>query len=665
MDRTETKILGDESSSSVALDEPRFEFVWENEEDSTTRVLTPRENQTLEELLEDLQIFSGNLRVRRVTPQAPSASAPSATSTSRQIPLVEESGGTGRIEEFESTGSLPIFSDVSTPAFPNRPYASEEFRVPTTYPRGTDQQQEYEDGVPPRMDRTNKAVPHRRRTVMKKRTSMRELAQLDSFSDSQGQTRLHYICAAKSIDFRRVGDLVERYPNMVKQQDSHGRLPLHVLSNNSELIDSSDGRKAATKCALFLMDVYPEGIVTLDSDGRMPFTYLILKWVEWAFDSREQAEQRNSGESSQSRSVSAVIAKINRKLQSMNGVKEEKSPDATTSMMSFSERVSSVNWNASQGSSVVANLRDSMSKSSNRFPPVLVFDEVEWCFEMLSFGMDHLGGKPLDPNKKIRPTLAYTRQREQRKALAQNIAEIPGLLRTVLLIESKETRSFIVECSAMRRAFFCPEIIGPWLTSMMRYTKGTSLDVALDFLKALSRLKVEDHVGGYRKAQPADEKEFHSAKRKIFKAVDNLGDVIPTLLIAGEDATNKAVATPLVCFIMNRQMMTPFTVGTGIGEFLLHLCLILVFRQVVLEDIPDEEFFIHFPWMRLQSVIFWIATHELVFKVCEFVSLSRISKRNAMRVAFGWWPLIEISGTVLALWAAVRLDKGGAEETEL
>jgi hypothetical protein len=151
----------------------------------------------------------------------------------------------------------------------------------------------------------------------------------------------------------------------------------------------------------------------------------------------------------------------------------------------------------------------------------------------------------------------------------------------------------------------------------------------------------------------------------MYKSVETLGDLIPTLLIAGEEATSKAVTTPLVCFIMNRRMATPFTVGTGIGSFLLHLSAMLAFRQIVLPEIGEKDLFVHFPWMNYQSVIFWVATHHIIFKLCEFVALSRISKNDAKKVVFGWWPLFETSGIVLALWASLVLEKGSSHEKEV
>jgi hypothetical protein len=495
------------------------------------------------------------------------------------------------------------------------------------------------------------------RRHMTKRVSIKDLTPPDvekerrnsNDDDTPGRTVLHHLCASPTIDFRRFSDLVEQFPTMVKQTDARGQLPLHILGNNSELINYGDGQKLGTRCAILLMDKYPQGIVTEDAEGRMPFTQLIVKWVQWTFD-QEQLNSKHSLSPSHSLrdgGLSSVMSKLNQTFHSIHGSKSSKHAPQEGKAMSVNDMM------ACGGHSTLDSLRDCVNKSSNRFPPVMIFDEVEWCFQMLSQGMDHLGGKPLIPGKQTRPTLTYKKQREQREALARNVVAIPGILKTILLVESKVIRSNILESSVIRRSLLCSEAVGPWLTSMIRYKKGYSSEVALDFLQTLSRLNGEDYVGGYRKMLPEDESAFVVAKLDVYKAIERIGDLIPTLLIAGEEATGQAVTTPIVAFIMNRQMARPFTVGTGVGECVLHVTAIFAFRQRLLNYVSESLIFANFPWMTLNSVIFWVAINEVVFKLCEYVALAQVSASSARKVAFGRWSMIEFMGIVLALIAAV------------
>jgi hypothetical protein len=266
----------------------------------------------------------------------------------------------------------------------------------------------------------------------------------------------------------------------------------------------------------------------------------------------------------------------------------------------------------------------------------MIFDEVEWCFEMLSIAIQHLGGRPLDAKQKVRPRLAYSKQRHDRQALALNVISIPLLLKSVLLLESKETRRKILDSALIRRALLCHEGIGPWLTYMIRYRKGSSSEIAIDFLATLSNVSLEDYVGEYRKALPQDEKVFQETKLQIFEKVETLTDLIPSLLVIGEELLDRAISTPLIWFVMNRRITTPFTVGLAVTDFKLHLVTMLAFRQLVLTNVEDHLPAI-LPNITLTSVIFFIGIHHIVRKICEGIALARISRKVARQYILEFW----------------------------
>jgi len=103
---------------------------------------------------------------------------------------------------------------------------------------------------------------------------------------------------------------------------------------------------------------------------------------------------------------------------------------------------------------------------------------------------------------------------------------------------------------------------------------------------------------------PRDESLFRAAELELYGAVDELGDVIPSILVAGEDATDQAVATPVIYLVMNRRIARPFTVGIGMTDFELHIVAMLAFRQAMLDQTSNRDIFNRFPWMNLTSVIF-------------------------------------------------------------
>ena len=192
---------------------------------------------------------------------------------------------------------------------------------------------------------------------------------------------------------------------------------------------------------------------------------------------------------------------------------------------------------------------------------------------------------------------------------------------------------------------------------MIRHRRRrNSADLAVDFLNLLSGLTVEDFIGTYRKSEARDIELFHSAKLEVFQAVEALGDVIPSLLLAGQRIIDKAVATPTICFVMNRMSANPFTIGLGITDVKLHIIAMVVFRQVTLESRETEELFEYFPWMTFSSVILWIAVYHTARKICEYSAVRRLSRSSANRLFFQFWSILDVLSLILATGVCVKVE---------
>jgi hypothetical protein len=469
---------------------------------------------------------------------------------------------------------------------------------------------------------------------LRKETSMRNLANLPGLADGGDvlQTELHELVSSLDLTVRRMEEVIAKDPEAVKETDSRGRLPLHLLGANSDLVNNGDGQGIARHCAIILMELYPEAIVQMDKEGKMPFVFLIQKWVEWTHD---QDDARSKAIAATKSLPSTIRGKVIQLVQ-------VGSRHNTTS-----------SGNKNSVTSVGTDPRESsLTESSNRFPPVQIFEEVEWCFEMLSLAMDHLGGKPLDSKQNTRPTLSYRKQRKDRLALAENLVSIPQVLKTTLLLESNTVRNKIMDSSAVRRALLCQESVGPWLTSMLRYKKGSSSEIAVRFLLKLSQLSVGDYVGDYRKPLPQDEMLFDTAKVEVYKAVKKLRDIVPSLLILNDELMDQALATPVIWFVMNRQLITPFNVGISTTDFQLLLTTIVAVRQASFGKDGDPGTSQVFPFMRILQVVFLTCLYSLIRRICEAYALYRLSSKVAYRYCMNAWHMLDVVGVACALWAS-------------
>lgn len=425
-----------------------------------------------------------------------------------------------------------------------------------------------------------------------------------SFSGMSVFSPLHELLASPDVTLKAVENSVSKSRAMLSLPDSRGRLPLHILGCNRELVSSPRGRFVAIKCAQYLMEVNPDAITTADHDGHVPFTYLIKKWVEWTFmQAQEPTDKKKHGTSS---FMGLAVPFSSRRM-------EAKRTDAGA--------------NASSKSAI------SMRTSIKRFPPAEITESVEWCFEMLSAAMDHLGGKPFDVNARARPRLSYDKQRSDRDALANNLASIPDIFKAILLLESTQMRKLILESSVVRRTLFCPPIVGQWLTNMLRHSNAK---VIVDYLILLSKVSVEDYAGEFRTSLVKDEEQYQEAKLKMFKTMEELDGLIPCLAALNTAETERAVSTSIIWYIMNQSLTRALTVGLAMTDLGLHTTLMLAFRELVL-PLSSSETDHALLFIKPRSTIFFIAVHYIIRRVCEGIALSRISKSLLKHFLLDLW----------------------------
>jgi hypothetical protein len=334
---------------------------------------------------------------------------------------------------------------------------------------------------------------------------------------------LHQKCASSSITLEELEKTLENNPESVSIPDDNGQLPLHILGNNSDLV--VDHPMVATAFGRCLMQIYPEAVIRKDILGRMPFTETIQKWVEWTHISQGERKQIPN-----------------------------------TSSMGWKQLVPAFRSELSLLDGTDAN---ESNESSKKFPPAEITDNVEWCFAMLSTAMDNFGGKTASGTN--RPVLSYSKQLEDRAALAANLNSIPLIFKTIFLLESNACRKHLLETSILRRAILCPGSIGPWLTQMLRRPPIFSR-LAIDYFEVVSSATISDFIGDFRKPQPDDMEKFHKGRRIIYDAIEELGDIIPSLVVLDKLEIDRSADTRVVWYVMSRNLIKPFVVGLVITD---------------------------------------------------------------------------------------------------
>ena len=409
-------------------------------------------------------------------------------------------------------------------------------------------------------------------TIRQKRINERRA----SMSQSSGQasskwsfpTRLHEICAEPDATLAELIECLEDNKEAVFLQDQAGKLPLHILGDNEGLVSSSQGKQVATAFAWKLMEAHPEAITQLDKNGFMPFVTLIADWVTWVYETHKKMRK-------------AKLAASPGLFLRANNVNND-SDQAVTNRDATSN-------------TFFARKTDDFASTTRLFPKPEVWDEVEWCFNMLSMALDELAGKSGSLFKTTRrdvfashhhntggPPTPKKPDAMRREIVCHLISVLPTLLKTVLLIETEggETRRRILKMSVFRRMYLCKECIGDWLTHMLR-KNGSASRRAVDFLELISDTSVRDYTGGHRATLVDDIQKYHEEKEAVFDAVNDLEGTIGSLVTMENRQTERAAATGVIWHIMGDRLARPFVLGLVLVDLVLHISLMVAFRNNV------------------------------------------------------------------------------------
>ena len=438
-------------------------------------------------------------------------------------------------------------------------------------------------------------------------------------AESDYASALHEACDSPFATLSELEDALHYHPDTVSKQDEDGKLPLHILSNNLELIKHGGeaGREMATSFAKKLIKAYPNGALTTDSAGRVPFTDLIRQWIEWTYESDKGTQPTGNTSDRTAPGSKSFASRLALKL----GNNSDHRRNQTTRQLAGISESGQVDGGTSTGGG-----------SLKKFPPAEITEEVDWCFDMLSVAMDLSGGKTAAGVS--RPLLSYQKQLLDREKLASEIASIPLLLKTIFLLESNSARTRLLNSSIVKRVLLSPESVGPWVTSMLRYRPIPSR-LAVDYFELISTVKVEDYIGDFRKASPGDFQEFRGARETVYDAIMELGGTIPSLVVLDEKEIERAASTRAIYFVMSKSLTQPLVVALVVTDFVMQITVMLAFRGFASNE-STRNVSQHL-LIDVNQVIIIIGCYLLFREIINVIALARISVRVLLRHVTDLW----------------------------
>jgi len=378
-------------------------------------------------------------------------------------------------------------------------------------------------------------------------------------------TELHRLCAEEVVTASEL-EHVRIKRKDAAMPDALGRLPLHILGDNDRLIASDQTRNAITTLGLRLMQVYPEAITTLDSQGRMPFVRLIEDWVAWVQDVAVKSPKKRG----------MITAGIFDRVvsQPRSGKRGKDQPNGEVGDGVGGEKSEATERQATQQS----------QHSDQQLSTVELWEEVEWSLVMLSTAIEILraGASSTrllrgndDANTAEQSTQLREKAEEACKKLAKHcVAVAPNLLKCLLILET-ETRERIFAMQIVKRILFCPESVGTWLTTLLR--KGSSSSrCGVMYLATVSKLTAQDRFGGQHELSSANFTISFEEREQVFDAIGSLDGMVGSLVVLEEIELEKVLRTAVIWRIVSQKLSRPFVVSLVLIDFILHLTLMLV-----------------------------------------------------------------------------------------
>ena len=507
-----------------------------------------------------------------------------------------------------------------------------------------------------------------------KRKESRDASSTVSTMTPSTTTRLHQLCALPHVTLDELMECTNHFPQAITTLDTQGRYPLHILGDNETLITSSlSGRDVATIFAGHLMNEFPSAIIVTDHDGFLPFARIVADWIDWAHDREKPEDQEQEAQEQRSRQQRPQSSKHDTKFTGDDGSADRDSSNMSSGLnterqtFGVATRLTSKNEyystrkglfsgrgsHHSTGTRRTSNANDSdgchrASPSAGRtqywqlgsfhrrlFPRLESWEEVEWCFAMMSTAFDILtrsqnaSSATTFPYTSLSPPGTPTRRnttrvqqvpyanaldssqsssahhssvcdqqnsqkdptRSTKKAIpkrngstvfVETIAQkMPRLLSTVFLVDDdgRNSRERLLETLIVRRLLLCPQTVGMWIIEMLNHG-GSPAKRAVDYLELVSRVSVEDYTGSYGDVHSSDMESFNKDRQDVFEAVGSLRGTIASLVSLDLRETERAASSAVIWHTMNQKLSRPFVLGLVLIDLLLHVILMVAFRPI-------------------------------------------------------------------------------------
>lgn len=336
------------------------------------------------------------------------------------------------------------------------------------------------------------------------------------YNDTEG-TELHYACA--SLDVARIHRTLEYSDtNATMVVDSKGRFPIHVLTENYNLIKDNPV-ECEDIADIFAQLMGPDKLVQAiyGNSGWGPFVDIIGIWCDQLHSEINQHKDQ------------PIFSSIDR--QSSSGV------NPTLSRGNFTPQIP-LFWATDRNNVRMLQSSQIMQDREKAFylPKFVgINPHVKWAVQILSNLID------LYPEN-------------TREAILTNITStVPSFLKCIFLVNDSKDLTSLTDMSLIKHAAIDKRSINVWLIAMLTSTTREIQMRAVLYLKLLSRLTLTDlnATSRYRdKFSDAEIERFVSLRTETFNALYSMPGIFPAVLGLGGEMILRESSFPSFIYLV-------------------------------------------------------------------------------------------------------------------
>uniref|UniRef100_A0A7S4SI03 Uncharacterized protein n=1 Tax=Ditylum brightwellii TaxID=49249 RepID=A0A7S4SI03_9STRA len=376
-----------------------------------------------------------------------------------------------------------------------------------------------------------------------------------------------------------------------------GRSLLHCIGLNERLIMVSTGGSdaAISQINRFIMQElipgYPSAVTEEDNNNFIPFTEIIIEWVN---NRRDTRKSKIAADDLQTISTRAMPRMVEWSLEILSEILD-----------------SDLSGDASPQSSFT-----SIDTSNISYQDLNLFGSLHSA----RMSPKHTGRKNI-----MGKQISSMHRPFHREIIVRKIAAIPHLLEELLLIEDKEQLHHIFELSIVRKALlFGTESFGDgkWLikmldaaikvndSSMIAFSSHREVsdpgfqfaedecrflaEAAIFYLECVSKVNIFDDLRVFHKIQfsrkvfpnkkgsrvlsKSDVQQFQECRDELFHNVTALEGLVRRISVMDDDLVKRASVTKVLCRKLDKSISSDFAAALALFDGINHILLVVTFR---------------------------------------------------------------------------------------